>query len=140
MDSYDTCVDTVKATGAFCSHLARTASMKYAFCEYNEQLCMDSQALLLPTFGGKKRSGTNPLYFYSGASCHWKVGAPSEWNENTVIKIRITRVQNATCFINSGGTLLSANKEEECKEGSVYSFKYTDYNPDQLVFLVTYAQ
>ena len=40
---------------SFCSNLARTNSMKYTFCEYNEQVCLGGtdSGMLVPAFGAK---------------------------------------------------------------------------------------
>ena len=113
--------------------------MKYTFCEYNEQVCMNSQSLLVPIYQGRQISGTTPGFFYTGSSCYWKVGAPTEWTDNSIINIKINKLANATCFLNTGGTMTTAKTQTECKEGEIYSFPYKDMVSDSSVFLVTWA-
>jgi hypothetical protein len=101
---------------------------------------MNSQSLLVPIYKGRQISGTTPGFFYTGSSCYWKIGAPTEWTDNSIIKIKISKLANATCFINTGGTMTTANNETKCEEGQEYSFSYTELNPDSSIFLVTWAE
>lgn len=113
--------------------------MRYTFCDYNEQLCMSSQSLLVPGYDGRQFAGTEPGTFTTGASCHWQIGSPTEWTDNTLIRVKIKKVYKAACFITAGGSFTTANKEVKCEEGKTYEFNYRDFRPDTSVFIVTYA-
>jgi hypothetical protein len=67
------------------------------------------------------------------------VGLPSKWTDNSVLKIKITSLKNATCWVNSGGTMLTSTKQVACKEGDVFEFNYLNMTQDQNIFLVSYA-
>lgn len=64
----------------------------------------------MPTFGSKQIGGSAPGTFYTNSSCYWKLTVPTEWSDNTVLKIKITKLANATCFYNYGGTQSKANQ------------------------------
>lgn len=85
--------------------------MRYTFCEYQESVCMDSQSLLTPSFVGRQVSGSTPGLFYTSSSCYWEIAPPSEWTDNSILKLKITKLVNATCTIATGGNMLTANKE-----------------------------
>lgn len=136
---YKTCNPGASKSFALCSHLAKTESMKYTFCEYNEQVCLDSQSHLVPAFGGRQTTGSAPGMFYTNSSCHWKIGAPTEWTDNTRIKVKIKKLVNATCFVNSKGTIVNAHNEVRCQEGDELEFKYFLQDPDHSIYLVSYA-
>ena len=69
---------------------------------------MNSQSTLIPIHNGRQLGGTIPGMFFTNSSCTWQIGAPSEWTDNSILKIKINRVVNSTCHINQGGTMLSA--------------------------------
>lgn len=101
---------------------------------------MDSQSLLTPSYVGRQITGSAPGLFYTNSSCYWQVGPPSEWTDNSVLKIRITKLEDATCTIASGGTMMTANKEQNCKLGDEISFTYSQMSKPQFnIFLVSYA-
>ena len=56
-----------------------------------------------------------------------------------MLKIKITSLKNATCWVNSGGTMLTSTKQVACKEGDEFSFGYSNMTQDQNIFLVSYA-
>jgi len=72
---------------------------------------MDSQSLLTPSFVGRQVSGSTPGLFYTSSSCYWEIAPPSEWTDNSILKLKITKLVNATCTIATGGNMLTANKE-----------------------------
>jgi hypothetical protein len=48
---------------------------------------------------------------------------------------------NATCFINSGGNLMTAGNQTKCKEGDEITINYNKMSPDDgNVFIVSYAE
>lgn len=78
--------------------------------------------------------------FFTNSSCTWQIGAPSEWTDNSILKIKINRVVNSTCHINQGGTMLTARNQTECKEGDIFEYKYQEFPEDNKVFIVGLAK
>jgi hypothetical protein len=62
---------------------------------------------------------------------------PGEWTDNSVLKIKITKLHNSTCFINTGGTQFQANNQTKCSEGFEFTYKYQEHIPDSLAYIVS---
>ncbi len=88
--------------------------MKYFFCDQYESICMGTEKVLVPSYSAKQATGSVPGYFYTNSVCSWIIGVPNEWTDNSIVKIRISKLNNATCFVNTGGTLTTANNEIQC--------------------------
>mmetsp|Transcript_11056 Transcript_11056/g.18489 ORF Transcript_11056/g.18489 Transcript_11056/m.18489 type:complete len:467 (-) Transcript_11056:34-1434(-) len=122
--------------------MAGTESMKYSYCDYSEQVCMNSEAALVPQYNGRLRAGSVPGQFYTNSSCFYRIGSPSEVLDNSVVKVKINKLANATCFLNYGGeitTVKSKMTEIPCQEGETYQFNYTDMTSHSPIYLVSYA-
>jgi len=98
---------------------------------------------LIPSYNGRQISGSVPGQYYSGSSCFWKIAEPGEWISNSIIRIKITKLNEATCFINSGGAQTASKFdmiEQECKQGETYEFMYKNFAYDSNIYLVSWAK
>jgi len=51
------------------------------------------------------------------------VGTPNEFVQNTIIKVKITKLKNATCDLNYGGAITQSKYKlisQPCVEGQTY--------------------
>ncbi len=120
----NTCLPTSK-TQAFCSDLAQTYSMKYTFCPFDTQACMASDSLLPASVMTVRQHIFTPASLFStNKYCYWMIKPPSEFTADLVLKVRIDILSGVECYLNFGGSIVTAGQEKTCAEGLEYSFTY----------------
>lgn len=124
----------------FCSDQAQSYSMKYTFCPYNASSCMASDALLPASLMTAQQFLFTPAaQFNLNQYCYWIITPPSEFTADIVLKIRIDALYASQCYLNYGGSIVTASSEQACLKGQSYSFTYQDLGQVSNVYLVALA-
>lgn len=69
--------------------------------------------------------------------CHWAIKPPSEFTADLVLKIRIDKLYSSECYLNFGGSIITAGSEKTCQEGIEYSFTYQSLGKVSNVYLIS---
>ena len=99
----------VTKSSTFCSDMAQTSSMKYLFCPYSSSYCMSSDPLLRSVMNAKQTMFTPVNSFNMHYSCYWAVTPPNEYQPDVILKIKIEKLYNTDCYLNFGGSIVTAD-------------------------------
>lgn len=84
-------------------------------------MCMGPQ-YIKPYFGQPLTFGTQAGAFTTYNTCTWIVTPPHEISANVEILVSFTVVEAASCYMNFGSSILTANGALECEAEKEYTF------------------
>ena len=71
--------------------------------------------------------------------CYWAIKPPSEFTADLVLKVKIDKLYGTECYLNFGGSIMTAGSEKTCQEGQEYSFTYQSLDQVSNVYLIALA-
>ena len=121
---------------SYCSDRAQTNSMKYLFCTYDASFCSATTPYLDPVYQAQQQIWTPVGTFGQDNYCYYIIRPPNEFTSNAIVKIKIESLQSTACYLNYGGSVIKADKEQPCYEGNEYSYDYTAEGGVSYIYLV----
>lgn len=107
--------DVCSSTRYFCTDAAPNSIMQYNYCPFNQTLCYDKAQTTL--IDNSQHTGATSNFFGNNHICAWKIKTTSDYYFNKKIVIDFAKVNQTTCYIAYGESMVKATNTQSCSVG-----------------------